>query len=154
MNEKNRRPLFVSLSIAYLGISALIFLAFYYQLAEFLLRSGWRGLMSFAIGLGLIVLMLVTFIQIRNRSRMGRILAIVTFGLLTLNSLLAVSDFAGMHGRHSSGILLGWAVISFRLVSSVVLLAAFIFSDNVKNYFTVEASDLFTNPPPPPSFDD
>ena len=154
MNEKIRRPLFVSLSIAYLWISLVLFLIVYYQAAEFLLRSGWRGIASLTIGIGLTIIGLVAVVQIQNRSKWGRNLGIAAFGLLTVNGLFAVYDITDLQGRHSSGLLLVWTVISLRIVGSVVLLAAFIFSDDVKSYFAVETSDMFNDPPPPPLFDD
>jgi len=136
METKSKRPVFVSVAVAFLWLSLLLNLFGMYRLAGYLVGSGWENLLYFTLGVILAILIIVTVMRIQNRLPYARVLGLITFGTFVIVAFNTFWTLLNWNGGGSKYMVFAWLIVALRLGFSAVLFAAFAFSSEIKNYFT------------------
>ncbi len=154
MENKLKRPIVIWLALAYLVICVVLNLFQLVRFTNYLLTSGSDGITNFLIGLGFSCLMIGALIGIFNRSSWGQRFAILCFILMSVFAFFNISVLLNWPDKSTSEWALAIVIVIVRVLLSFVFAIVFGVSGRVKKYFGYNPDSSFSNPPPPPSFDD
>ncbi len=154
METQMKRPAVIWLSLVYIAVLVLYNLQLLYFKWDAFVQSGYSSTTFLVLNLVFCVLMIFTFVAIRDQSIWGQRLGILCFAM---NGVFAISSavvlFNWPDGISRNGLLSGRLLVVGRILISFFLTFAIGASKSANEYFSVGSESTAIDLPPPPTFD-
>lgn len=117
-------------------IACIAHLIVLYRISAIVLASGVEGLVTFALGVAVALLLIITLEMVRKRASAGRRIAIVTFALIGLGGIYNGLVLYSWPEPGGMNLFVAKVVLVLRIVFSFTFVLLFALSKSIDEYFS------------------